>query len=175
MGSSTTTNRTENHNTNINLNNTINKIKGGTSVYNNTQTTLTHICGNQLLGGKDDVSWSVNLGRQVFDTRALMNLENVGDVPCPTEMLMDLSQIQHSNFMERLKATAEYKAAVINAKAKRDIAAVQEHAIEAEHQIAKEAHAASLAEAEKLSSSAMKFMTFEHNYENWMKQHQFGY
>ena len=115
-GSSTTTNRTENHNLNVNLNNTINKIKGGTSVYNNTQTTLTHICGDQLLGGKDDVSWGVNQGRQVFDTRALMNLENVADVPCPT--LMNLNQLQDLSFLDNLKATAEYKAKMINAKAK---------------------------------------------------------
>ena len=83
-GSKTTTNRTETHNLNVNLNNTINKIRGGTSVYNSDNHTITHVCGNQLLGGKDDVTYGVNTGTQIFDTRALMNLQNVGDVPCPT-------------------------------------------------------------------------------------------
>ena len=123
-GSKTTTNRTETHNLNVNLNNTINKIKGGTSVYNRTDENITHICGNQLLGGKDDVSYSVNQGRQVFDTRALMNLENVGDVPCPT-MLMNLDQLQELSFMDNLKATAKFKSGVINAKAESDIDSVK--------------------------------------------------
>ena len=96
-GSKTTTNRTETHNLNVNLENTVNHIKEGNSVYNWDNNTITHICGNQLLGGKDDVSNSVNVGKQVFDTRALMNLENVGDVECP-KMLLNLEMESRSVF-----------------------------------------------------------------------------